>query len=779
MDEVLRVVLSLSLSGALVILVLMALKPLLGRRVSQTWRYYIWAVAALRLLIPFTPEVSLVGYLTAPPAALVQMALPAADQASPGGEAPPTVSADWPVMEAETPAPTPLVPVAELPQLLGSVWFLIAALLLVRKLTGYRGYTRYLRADSRAVTNEEVLAVYRASAQALGVRRPPALLVSRMASSSMLLGMVRPAVVVTEGQLGAVQSLAYVFRHELIHYRRLDYWYKWLFQLAVCVHWFNPLVYVLCREVGRACERACDEAVASALDEPGRRAYGTVLLDALEYRGGYDPAGPFIPLCGSAKLMRERLDLIQMTGKKSKLASVLSLLLAAVLCCGAVYTGAYAVKPVEQVSGTVPAAVEWKAKAPKASGTLQTPVPAPVTPVANSAAPSIEGYRVLRDVTLPLDGITSISLDFGIEAVTVLPSQGNVLRFVDYGKTGMAFTQQELVQYDTQGGALTIKSGKWNEKWFNMSSDTWRQRVYVYLPAGYGGALAASVSSGSLDVTMALSVGAASVSSGSGTARLMDIKAVGLCELSTVSGTLTAGAVQGQRGGLSSGSGSIRAGAVTMAGDCTVSVVSGDLTVTGGVSGGACHINSGSGTIWAGDVAAVGDLALNLVSGDITLGNLSGMFCEIASGSGDFALKKVSAQKELSISTVSGQIELEDATCAAFSLDTGSGVIEMDALTGRGEASTVSGQIVLGKLHLTGDLDLVASSGSISAALDRGVGVKLTGSASSGGIDAFFPLHETYANRNSTGPYSVSGQYGSAPYRAITASVSSGTVDLK
>ena len=63
MNEILKIVLSLSLSGSLLILVLLLCKPLFRNRISRRWQYYIWLVIIARLLLPFTPETSPVGTL--------------------------------------------------------------------------------------------------------------------------------------------------------------------------------------------------------------------------------------------------------------------------------------------------------------------------------------------------------------------------------------------------------------------------------------------------------------------------------------------------------------------------------------------------------------------------------------------------------------------------------------------------------------------------------------------------------------------------------------------
>ena len=61
MIELLKILLSLSLSGTLMILILLLCKPLYKNRFSRQWQYYIWLIVVARLLLPFTPETSLMG----------------------------------------------------------------------------------------------------------------------------------------------------------------------------------------------------------------------------------------------------------------------------------------------------------------------------------------------------------------------------------------------------------------------------------------------------------------------------------------------------------------------------------------------------------------------------------------------------------------------------------------------------------------------------------------------------------------------------------------------
>ena len=61
MNTVLKIFLSMSVSGSLLILALLLGKRFLKDKISRQWQYYIWLVVVLRLLFPFGPEVNLMG----------------------------------------------------------------------------------------------------------------------------------------------------------------------------------------------------------------------------------------------------------------------------------------------------------------------------------------------------------------------------------------------------------------------------------------------------------------------------------------------------------------------------------------------------------------------------------------------------------------------------------------------------------------------------------------------------------------------------------------------
>lgn len=95
-------------------------------------------------------------------------------------------------------------------------------------------------------------------------------------SSPFVLGVLRPKIYLPSA-LGADER-EYIMLHEQHHIRRLDHIIKLLAFLALCVHWFNPLVWVAFVLSSKDMEMSCDEAVMKKMDRDIRAEYSVSLL---------------------------------------------------------------------------------------------------------------------------------------------------------------------------------------------------------------------------------------------------------------------------------------------------------------------------------------------------------------------------------------------------------------------------------------------------------------------------------------------------------------------
>ncbi len=100
--------------------------------------------------------------------------------------------------------------------------------------------------------------------------------------SACLYGVVRPAVYVNN----KAGDNEFIISHELTHYRHRDNWWALVRMLCVCIYWFNPLVWMAAHFHKEDCELFCDEAVIRNCSASERQKYGEVLLNAAARHSG-------------------------------------------------------------------------------------------------------------------------------------------------------------------------------------------------------------------------------------------------------------------------------------------------------------------------------------------------------------------------------------------------------------------------------------------------------------------------------------------------------------
>lgn len=149
--------------------------------------------------------------------------------------------------------------------------------------------------------------------------------------SPMLMGFFRPAVLLPENLPEG--ALAVTLAHELTHLKRRDLWYKLLLALARCLHWFNPMVWLMCRRAGRDVELCCDYDLLRSRDEDARRSYGQAILDQMT-AGAPRNSRLTTGFSGDKQEVFTRFRAIMDTSVKKKGRAALALTLAVVLLGG-------------------------------------------------------------------------------------------------------------------------------------------------------------------------------------------------------------------------------------------------------------------------------------------------------------------------------------------------------------------------------------------------------------------------------------------------------------
>ena len=140
-------------------------------------------------------------------------------------------------------------------------------------------------------------------------------------------GVIRPVILMPKNtEWKNIYQLRYVLEHEYVHIRRLDMLTKLIMIAAVCIHWFNPLVWVMYILFNRDLELSCDETVVRRFGMDIKSVYATTLISMEEKKSG------LTPLCNSfsKNAIEERIRAIMKIKKTSKFAVIISVVL--VIC---------------------------------------------------------------------------------------------------------------------------------------------------------------------------------------------------------------------------------------------------------------------------------------------------------------------------------------------------------------------------------------------------------------------------------------------------------------
>lgn len=141
--------------------------------------------------------------------------------------------------------------------------------------------------------------------------------ISEIVQTPCLFGLFRPSIYVTEKVAEEEKTLAFVLCHEKIHFGHRDNWWAFVRNLCLCLHWYNPLVWMaayLCRQ---DCELACDEKALKVLGGESRVDYGRVLLELSTAKfSGVDGWRISTTMGGSKRQLAERLQMIVDAPKK-------------------------------------------------------------------------------------------------------------------------------------------------------------------------------------------------------------------------------------------------------------------------------------------------------------------------------------------------------------------------------------------------------------------------------------------------------------------------------
>lgn len=159
-------------------------------------------------------------------------------------------------------------------------WLIGVIALFLLKIIPYLAFKRTMLKSSSFVKNDEVIQLFDKCKEELHINKKLELRIYKNLASPMLIGILHPIVLIPKTDLGH-KGLELVFLHELNHYKRKDIIIKTVGLFAHAMHWFNPLIYLLLKEMNKYCEYSVDEKVVENMDKNDRKFYGEMIINLI------------------------------------------------------------------------------------------------------------------------------------------------------------------------------------------------------------------------------------------------------------------------------------------------------------------------------------------------------------------------------------------------------------------------------------------------------------------------------------------------------------------
>lgn len=328
--NIFKVVLLMSAIGSFLTVVLLIIKPISKKLFSPKWQYYIWLTVLIVMILPVSIELPKKTYEipevreNTTDTDRVITDLPIKD-IQPQEQVLPKTPIALQLILSDTPLiPINIINVASLIWAVGVIAFF--SLKIIR-------YILFLKTIYR---NSQVTDCNKIEMDKISVR------ITDMLDAPLIIGLFHPILLLPNVEI-TEDNLNFILLHELTHYRRHDLLYKWFAMVVNSIHWFNPFIYIVSKQIDEECEISCDLSVVSDMTEQEQNNYMRMILDLLS-TSKVKSKLLTTQMASNKKMLKRRFTMIKNSKKTSKIISMLSIILAlslfsAVACASGVING--------------------------------------------------------------------------------------------------------------------------------------------------------------------------------------------------------------------------------------------------------------------------------------------------------------------------------------------------------------------------------------------------------------------------------------------------------
>lgn len=327
--NIVKMMLTMTVTGSVIAFFLFAIKPLIKNKLPKSFQYYMWLPVIIALILPLSEMVA------APVSAALPMSVKSAYDTVQGIADRAFENAEKSVSETQDEKGHNLLQTARFPHkatIVFMIWQGGMLLTLGFHMTGYLLFVRRLKKCAVNANRHETAMLK----EILAGKNAPRLYKSPVVAAPVLAGVCCPAIILPV-KIYEEDHLRCIFMHELTHMKRRDIVVKWLLMIAGALHWFNPILYFVRREMNKACELACDESVIKEFGRDETQRYGNALIAVAADTIRKTPVTA--TMMENKKNLKERLGAIMKYQKYSRKTVVTAGVILGLMVCGVLGLG--------------------------------------------------------------------------------------------------------------------------------------------------------------------------------------------------------------------------------------------------------------------------------------------------------------------------------------------------------------------------------------------------------------------------------------------------------
>lgn len=354
MSKVLNILMNTSIISSLLILIIFAIRFVFKNKINPKLQYALWAIVAVRLLIPFNFQWTVEIKSILPQNQILNLAFQDnsgfyeenekekgdktvdnkvnfsyfsgsyagknnISRLSSGGIYRP--SSDTDVRNYSKPTNNQSADYKwNLSDILFVIW--IAGIFFIMFIFGIRNISFYKKSMKDMEPYDFSDNVYDEASKIVGLKGRIPVYLSQNLVSPCVMGIVNPAIILTEGVIHDSKATKFALLHEMIHYKQKDNFIRLLENILFALYWFNPLVWLSAEAARNDAELSCDSRVLDRISSKDHFNYCFTILSISDNSNRIVAA-----MSDGGKKIKNRIDMIIKPPQKRSAA-----IIAAVIC---------------------------------------------------------------------------------------------------------------------------------------------------------------------------------------------------------------------------------------------------------------------------------------------------------------------------------------------------------------------------------------------------------------------------------------------------------------